>query len=68
MMFSENLSSPNIKTNICNIENLKSIIHCDNACNLMEINICGVHKNFYELCIILDNTSIKLDIVILVEA
>jgi len=55
MMCSENLSLPNInktKTNICNIKNLKSIIECNIKCNLMEINIYGVHKHFYELCIL----------------
>lgn len=57
----ENLISPNInevKTNICSIENLKSITYNNTMCNLMEINICSVQIHFDELCILLDNSSI----------
>lgn len=66
----ENLILPNVnetKTYICDIDNLKSIIHSDNVCNIMAINICSVQKHFDEFCILLDNSPIKYDIIILVE-
>jgi len=67
LMCDDNLILPSvneIKTYICDVDNLHSIIFSDNVCNIMSINICSVQKHFDEFCILLDNTPIKYYIII----